>query len=141
MNTLPRRGHRTLRSMTDQETVASGGTAVPAPQNNLRGPRKPPSPPRSPMEAARDLAREEELRRAKYEKMKSGSGQDGGGSAIGGDRMPGFEDLSSGNVQGSVVSDNVDEDDEDDRSGSGETETIRRLESRSSGSRLSRRQF
>ncbi|KAI7698605.1 hypothetical protein KC353_g16887 [Hortaea werneckii] len=140
MNTLPRRGKRSLRSMTDVETVASGGTAVPAPQNNLRGPRRPPSPPRSPMEASADLAREEELRKARYERMKSGSDQDGGGSVIGGDKMPGFEDLLGGVVQGSIVSDNVDEsDEEDDGSGSGETETIRRLESRSSGSRFSRR--
>ncbi|KAI7318183.1 hypothetical protein KC315_g10179 [Hortaea werneckii] len=140
MNTLPRRGQRSLRSMTDVETVAYGGTAVPASQNNLRGPRRPSSPPRSPMEASADLAREEELRKARYERMKSGSDQDGGGSVIGGDRMPGFEDLSGGNRQGSVVSDNVDEnDEEDDGSGSGETETIRRLESRSNGSRFSRR--
>ena len=140
MNTLPRRGQRSLRSMTDVETVAYGGTAVPAPQNNLRGPRRPSSPPRSPMEASADLAREEELRKARYERMKSGSDQDGGGSVIGGDKMPGFEDLLGGVVQGSIVSDNVDEsDEEDDGSGSGETETIRRLESRSSGSRFSRR--
>lgn len=141
MNTLPRRGQRTLRSMTDVETVASGGKAVPAPQNNLRGPRKPPSPPRSPMEAAEDFEREEQLRRAKYERMKSGSDQDGRGSVIGGNRMPGFEDLPGGVVQGSVVSDDNDEDEDNDGSGSGETETIRRLESRSSGSRFSRRPF
>ncbi|GAB1735375.1 hypothetical protein NU219Hw_g3009t1 [Hortaea werneckii] len=142
INTLPRRGERTLRSMTDRETVSSGGMAVPAPQNNLRGPRNPPSPPRSPIEAAGDLEREEELRRAKYERMKNGSDQDGGESAIGGDRMPGFENLPGGNARRSVVGDNVDEDDEeDDGSGSGETETIRRLESRSGGSRFSRRPF
>lgn len=142
MNTLPRRGERTLRSMTDRETVSSGGMAVPAPQNNLRGPRKPPSPPRSPIEAAGDLEREEDLRRAKYERMKNGSDQDGRGSVIGGDRMPGFENLPSGNAQGSFVSGNIDEgDEEDDVSGSGETETIRRLESRSGGSRFSRRPF
>ncbi|KAI7221901.1 hypothetical protein KC333_g1447 [Hortaea werneckii] len=141
INSLPQRKARTLRSMTDVETVASGGTAVPAPQNNLRGPRRPSSPPRSPMEAAGDLEREEQLRRAKYERMKSGSDQDGRGSVIGGDRMPGFEDLPGGIVQGSVVSDDNDEDEEDDGSGSGEIETIRRLESRSSGSRFSRRPF
>ncbi|KAI7164821.1 hypothetical protein KC349_g510 [Hortaea werneckii] len=145
INSLSQGREWTLRSMTDRKPRSSGGMASPAPQNILRGPRKPPSPPRSPMEAAWDLEREEELRRAKYERMKSGSDQDGRGSVISGDRMPGFEDLSGGNAQGSVVSDNVDqdvdEDDEDDGSVSGETETIRRLESRSNGSRFSRRQF
>lgn len=140
INSLLQGRQRTLRSMTDRGPVSSRGTAVSAPQNILRGPRKPPSPPRSPMEAAGDLEREEELRRAKYERMKSGSDQDGRESVIGGDRMPGFEDLPIGDAQRSVISDNVDED-EDDGSGSGETETIRRLESRSSGSRFSRRPF
>ncbi|KAI7286435.1 hypothetical protein KC345_g1164 [Hortaea werneckii] len=141
MKSLPPGGERTLRSMTDRKTISSGGTATPAPQNILRGPRKPPSPPRSPIEAAGDLEREEELRRAKYERMRSGPGQDGTESLIGGDRMPGFEYLPGGDAQPSVVSDSVDEDEEDDGSESGETETIRRLESRSGGSRFSRRPF
>ncbi|KAI7229552.1 hypothetical protein KC330_g7391 [Hortaea werneckii] len=140
INSLSQGREWTLRSMTDRKPMSSGGMASPAPQNILRGPRKPPSPPRSPMEAAGDLEREEELRRAKYERMKSGSDKDGEGSVIGGDRMPGFEDLPGGIVQVSVGSDHNDEDEEED-DGSGETETIRRLESRSSGSRLSRRQF
>ncbi|KAI7258892.1 hypothetical protein KC343_g3368 [Hortaea werneckii] len=139
MKSLPQGGERTLRSMTDRKTISSGGTAVPAPQNILRGPRNPPSPPRSPMEAAGDLESEEELRRAKYERMKSGHEQDGTESVIGSDRMPGFENLPRGDAQPSVVSDSVDEDEENDGSESGET--IRRLESRSSGSRFSRRPF
>ncbi|KAI6867379.1 hypothetical protein KC343_g4704 [Hortaea werneckii] len=141
MKSVPQGGERTLRSMTDRGTVSTGGTAVPAPQNILRGPRNPPSPPRSPMEAAGDLEREEELRRAKYEKMKSGPEPDGMESVIGGDRMPGFEDLPRGNARPSIISDSVDENEENDGSDSGETETIRRLESRSSGSRFSRRPF
>ncbi|KAI7084878.1 hypothetical protein KC356_g6385 [Hortaea werneckii] len=141
IESLLQREERTLRSMTGRKTVSSGGTAVPAPQNIFHGPRKPPSPQRSPMEAARDLEREEELRRAKYERMKSGVPQRGSWSVIGGDRMPGFEDLSRGNAQRSVVSGSVDEDEENDGSELGETETIRRLESRSDGSRFSQRPF
>ncbi|KAI7463174.1 hypothetical protein KC351_g15984 [Hortaea werneckii] len=141
IKSLLQRGERTLRSMTDRKTVSSGGTAVPAPQNIFRGPRKPPSPPWSPMEAARDLEREEELRRAKYESMKSSASQRGSESVVGGDRMPGFEDLPGGDAQPSVVSGSVDEDEENDGSESGKTETIRRLESRSGGSRYSRRPF
>ncbi|KAI7056747.1 hypothetical protein KC327_g16893 [Hortaea werneckii] len=133
MKSLPQGGERTLRSMTDRNTISSGGTAVPAAQNILRGPRDPPSPPRSPMEAAGDLEREEELRRAKYERMKSGPEPEGTESVIGGDRMPGFEDLPRGDAQPSVVSDSVNEDEENDGSESGETETIRRLESGSGG--------
>ncbi|GAB1726813.1 hypothetical protein NU195Hw_g6937t1 [Hortaea werneckii] len=86
MKSLPQGGERTLRSKTDRKTISSGGTAVLAPQNILRSPRNPPSPPRSPMEAAGDLERGEEWRRAKYERMKSGPEPDGTESVIGGDR-------------------------------------------------------